>query len=507
MATKVRDHEPITISEFNGLWARGDPDNTPLDHFQDCENIKYIGVNSFKTRDGIGILQNLKIPLSDIKRFYNYPTVNGNTLIVLAFNSLTNIGSIHHVIDSTTTYGPILSIVGMTDFAFFPYAGRAYISPFNTFSVGGLNIEKGLLNEFLYVYAGDGTNARKAAGNPLSGSLTIANGAVGHTDSGFHLFAFVAETKSGYLTSPGAITGFTTSSGLSVSFGTVPTSGNPNIVKRHLVATKVINNYNGDTQGYQFFFIPNATINNDTDTFLNNISFFDADLLEDAFHLIDNFSEIPAGAVLTLYHNRLCLATTFNDISLILVSAVGEPEAISQIDGLIVVPPDGNPITNAQELRDVFYVMKRSRTVSYPDNDDVPSSWPLVTVDNALGTFVHGIATVLDSGSSSIDFLIICTFQGISLFNGRYITPELSWKIDSYWKSLNRNEFHNIQIVNAPIQKELYVILPTRKLLVGNYANGFDPKNFRWAPWSFEIGMNTIAIVNIDQIVLGSGLL
>jgi hypothetical protein len=191
---------------------------------------------------------------------------------------------------------------------------------------------------------------------------------------------------------------------------------------------------------------------------------------------------------------------------LALVSAVGEPEAISQIDGLIVFPLDGNPVTNAQELRDVLYMFKRARTVSYTDNGDVPSSWPLVVVDNALGTCVHGIATVLDSGSSSVDFLIIATYQGISLFNGRYVTPELSWKIENLWKALDRSDFRFIQILNAPIQKEIYIILPTRELLVGNFSLGMDPKKIRWETWSFLPGVNTVAIFNIDEIIVGADL-
>jgi len=506
MSPRYRDHEPIVIDEFNGLWDRGDVDNTPLDHFSDCENIRFKGSSSFGTRDGIGISQDVAVPLSNVKRIYNYPTNTGNTLIILIYNPITNVGTIHHVVSATSTFGPLLTITGMTDFAFIPYAGRAYISPFATFDVGGLNVEKGLQNQFLYVYAGDGTAARKAAGSPMTGTLTIANGAAGNTDPGFHLFAFVRETISGALSAPGEITGFTTAAAFSVSFSNVQATGSPIIAKRHLVATKVITGYNGNTTGYQFFFVPNATINNNTDTFLNNISFFDADLLDDASHLLDNFAEIPAGAVLTLYHNRLVLCTTFTDISVGLVSAEGEPEAISQINGLFVVPLDGNPITNAQELRDVLYVTKRSRTVSFTDNGDVPSSWPLIVVDNALGTSVHGIATVLDSGSSSVDYLMICTYQGISLFNGRYITPELSWKIEGFWKRQDRNDFRLIQIVNAPIQKEIYCILPDRRLLVGNYGNGMDQKKIRWAPWRYLMGVNSVAIHEIDEIILGADL-
>jgi len=502
----LRDHEPIVIDSFNGLWQQGDIDNTPIDHFTNTRNLKSVGLSAIGTRDGIGIHQSVVVPLSNVKRTYNFPTAIGNTLIVLVTNIITGFGEIYHVVNENTVFGPLLTLNGMEDFAFLPYAGRGYISPFKTYVVGDLNVEKGLQNEFLYVYLGNGTAARKAAGNPLSGALTIANGAAGNTDPGFHLFAFVAETNTGYLTPPGAITGFTTVAASSVSFTTVPTSGSPTIVRRHLVATKVIASYNGNPTGYQFFFVPNAIIENNTDVFLNNISFFDADLLDDASHLLDNFSEIPAGVSLCLYHNRLILTTAFNDISVGLGSAIGEPEAISQIDGLIVVPPDGNPITNCQELRDILYVMKRAKTVSFVDNGDEPSSWPMNIVDYALGCSVHGIATVIDSGSSSVDYLIICTYQGVSLFNGRYITPELSWKIEDFWTSQDRNESRKIQILNASIQKELYIILPDRRLLVGNYSNGMDQKRIRWNVWFFVMGVNTISIVNIDDLIFGADL-
>lgn len=756
----MRDHEPVVIDQFNGLYKRGDEEDTPLDHFSKSNNIRFKGESSFSPRSGVGISQNVAVPLSNVKRIYNYPTLKDNTLIVLTIDPVTGDGEIFHVVNPTTVFGPILTIAGMEDFAFQPYAGRGYISPFATLGeftsnpgntvtlaldsgagvnagvhqyaytfvtatgetspsalasitvlgelaapvttpvisvgpsqagnamvnggiykwlftysrdaitettigpeslpytndntklvymqtsvsfpadvvyvgvyrtvaggsvffscpiagsisfpggknftpvafiptvasggfqnvsyiddaylatqptapvandtrkeqvkvtnialgptgttarklyrtvaggsqlkllatiadntttdfddttvdaslganapttntaeiTGSTRVEKGLDNEFLYVYAGDGTAARKAAGTALTGTITIAHG-TGRTDAGFHLFGFVAETISGYLTPPGAIKSFTTAALNGVSFGTVPTGG-ATTAKRHLVATRKVTNFNGNLTGYNFFFVPNATIENNTDTFLNNISFYDADLLDDASYLLDNYSEIPAGAVLTLYRNRLVLATTFDDISIGLVSTPGELEAISQIDGIISVPPDGNPITNAQELRDILYVTKHSRTLSFNDNGDAPSTWGTpVVIDNALGTSVHGIATVLDSGSSSVDLLIIATYQGISLFNGRYITPELSFKIENYWKGLNRELFRHIQMVNAPIQKELYIVLPTRIVLVGNYANGFDPKKIRWSPWTFPMAINTIAIANIDELILGA---
>lgn len=512
---KYRDHSPIVISEFLGLYDQGDPQNVPIDHFTDCGNIKFVGGASFRTRDGIGISQNVVAPLTNIRRIYNYPTTTGNTLIVLTYDYTANTGSIYHVVSPTLVYGPLLTKTGMKDFAFIPYAGRGYISPIGYYTLTALdgttlNIEKGLQSEFLYVYLGAGVAAAKAAGTALSGALTIALGAAGHNDPGIHVFGFVAETDTGALLAPGALKAFGTlgSPNNSISFGSVPVGG-AHVVKRHLVSSKGIPippGFNGDVNGYQLFFVPNATINNNTDNFLNNISFYDADLIDDASHLSDNYAEIPAGASLNMYHDRLVLAATFTDESLALVSAVGEPEAISQIDGLIVVPPDGNPITNGQELRDVLYLYKRSRTVSYADNGDEPSTWQLVVVDDALGTCLHGIATVLDSGSKSVDYLIVATYQGISLFNGRYITPELSWKIYNFWKNQDRNEFRKIQILNATIQKWLLAILPDGRILYGDYNSGMDPKKIRWAPWSFDMTVNTIAIANIDEIIFGADL-
>ena len=125
----VRDHQGITLSTFNGLRDSGDPDTTPIDHFSDCNNIDFLGY-SFKVRPGIDISQDVNVPIDNVVRIYNYPTQNANTLIVLAIDSSGN-GNIYHVVDSTTVYGPILTIAGMTDFAFVPYAGRGYISPFS----------------------------------------------------------------------------------------------------------------------------------------------------------------------------------------------------------------------------------------------------------------------------------------------------------------------------------------------------------------------------------------
>ena len=494
----LQDHDAVVIDSFNGLWDKGDKDSTPSDHFIDCSNIKYVGTKSFATRDGLGLAQDVAVPLGNVVRIYNFVTQDKNTLLVLTYDGTT--GRLYHVVDGTTVYGPILSIDGMEDFAFVPYAGRAYISPFKSYGL----IEKGLQSEFLYVYLGTGSAARKAAADAPTGTLTVGNGAAGYTDFGMHCFGVVFETDTGYLSPPAAFASFSTSAALSVSFSNVPRSLESSVTKRHIVATKVLKNFNGDTVGQVYYFIPGADINNNTATTLANISFYDADLLSDASHLADNFSEIPAGACLCLYHNRLCLAATYTDISIVYVSATGEPEAISQLDGILIVPPDGNPITNAQELRDILYVFKRNRTVAFTDNDDVPSSWLSTVVDEGNGCPVHGIGTVIDTGSSTVNYLIIASYKGIMIFNGMYALPELSWKISNFWLSQDHTYFKRIQLVNDSVNQILYCALPDRQLLYGNYQNGLDPKNIRWAPWLFDVKINTIALVNISELIIGA---
>jgi hypothetical protein len=490
----MRDHQPIVIDKFNGLWKRdataSNPDSCPLDHFPDCKNLRF-NQNGVETRRGIEPF--LEIPA--ILRMYTFNQENGQS--ILALDSSGNI----YDSGSATPLIPILSVVGMTDFAFVPFAGRAFLSPHDG--------TKGLQNEFVYIYEGDGSLARKAAGagpTTLEGALSAAAGAAGHVESGYHVFGAVYETDSGFLTNIGPDTlPFILADGTTkIDLSNIPVSASSTVTKVHIVATKAINPafWTGDTLGYEFFFIPGAEVNNGTTTL--TVDFFDADLLDSADDLFDLFEEIPAGAVLSIYHNRLVVGTTYTDISLFYVSNQGEPEAINEISGLLIFPLDGNPITNAQEYRDVLYGYKQKRTNAWTDNGDVPSSWPMTLLDQGIGCSLHGLATVLDSGGVNVDFLITSDYSGIYLFNGAYVKPELSWKIDKLWLALTRADFNKIQIVNDTVNKFLYILLTDGTMLFANYANGLEPKTIRWMPWDFEISITSITLYSTDELVLSS---
>lgn len=634
-----RDHDPIVIEEFKGLFKRGDPDSCPIDHFSDCNNLKAIE-SGFETRDGLDTL----IAQGDTVRMFNYKMASGESLIIL-----TSSGDFYHALldGSNTVYGPILSISTAEDFDIYVNNGLCYITPFKNYTDGnGAVYQKGIENEFVYVYKGDGTTARKAAGaSPTGGSsglvgyptivvglgvvnkgihiigvsqydamadesgglgpeglsvvliadddseislnniplggvtaigrkiymtkaidfpdwnpagdirsnytfylaLDIADNTTrsavinvddaalvtpfaagtmdtltnsnmfaensdtdGFCDLGLHVIGVVYETDTGYLTAPGptyfAVQTFVNDQ-KAISVHNIPISPNSYVTKRHLVSTKALSLFNGNNVktdfGYQFFFIPGGEIDNNVDTD-KTVSYYDADLLDDASHLIDNFEEIPSGTNLSEYNGRMVLSTPFDYPSILYASAPGEPEAIDQVDGIIEIPVDGNPVTMSQQFRGILYPFKRTRTYAVSDNGDVPATWEVTALDLGIGAPVHGVAQVLDSGGVNIDFLIVCDFSGVMQFNGVYTRPELSWKIADYWLALDRNDFGKIQTLNDSILQRIYICLPNKIILYADYSYGLDPEEIRWYPWSFDVEVNTIALIQVNVLAIGS---
>lgn len=529
----TRDHDPLVIEDFGGWWQRGDPESVPSNHFIQADNVQYFH-SGVETRNGLVNYIINPLPPLQIVRAYNYVTMKGHSLIVLTIEATTPTptGHIYHITGpGSVSPVPILSIVGMEDFGFVAINGRAFITPFKTYENPTVPIKEkyqlGLKNEYLYVYKGDGTPARKAAGNPPAGAALsvdfVPPTSPQITDTGKHLLAVVFETDTGYFTALGpTVFGNADFPGnMYVRVNNVPLgAAGSGVIKRHIVSTKAISDYNGDQTGYQFFFVPGGMINDNTTTTWSG-RFYDSDLIADASHLIDNFSQIPAGVTLTTYHSRLVMVGEYgtdetltglppgieDNRSIVRLSYPGEPESISKIDGLIIAPLDGQPLTTVQEFRDVLYVFKKTRTISYSDNFDEPVTWQEEILDQGIGAPVHGIATVLDTGGVNIDFLLIVDWSGLMLFNGTYAQPELSWKIEDFWRSLDRNSFNQVQIVNDSINKKIWITLPEphrKQLLHADYSDGMDPKNLRWARWLFDIKAFTIALIETDKLIIGT---
>ena len=59
-------------------------------------------------------------------------------------------------------------------------------------------------------------------------------------------------------------------------------------------------------------------------------------------------------------------------------------------------------------------------------------------------------------------------------------------------------------MVNNPIAKILYCTLPDYLMLIGDYNLDQDPMKIRWSIWRFDFQVNTIAILNIDTLIIGA---
>lgn len=657
----VRDHQPLVIEQFNGLWDRGDDESCPSDHFIIADNVQYFN-SGVETR--IPIQPFLREEhKARVLRIYNYVMQTGQSLLVLTEGE--KVGDpnvIHHVVSETTVFKKILELKEMDDFGFVAYNGRAYITPFRSYTNSvGERYQLGIKNEFIYVYKGDGTKARKAAGfpptndddtsavaynlaqegkitagihifgitfghsaqalgptvlpviyalgdqqaiidnlpigpegtelrtiwatkaienanwnadlvtnyeywfikdipdntststivnfsddelappremfvaggsapNATSGGIQAQNtGQKGYCDIGLHIVGVVYETDTGFLTAPGpevlAVQTYVDPT-KAIAVTNIPMSPDSFVVRRHLVSSRAVTNYNGDDRGYQLYFIPEATLENDPDKANDEganqllVSYYDVDLLSDASHLVDNFSEIPSAVTLNTYHSRLVAVGEFgtnetledlpegmeDNRSIARVSAAGEPEAISKVDGLIIAPLDGNALTNCQEYRDVLYLFKKTRTYAYSDNNDEPGTWQEEALDQGVGAPVHGIATVLDSGGVNIDFLLIADWSGLMLFNGTYARPELSWKIEDFWMKMDRNYFNEIQIINDSLGKKIWMTLPSKNrhiVLHADYGNGLDAKEIRWAKWIYDAKITALTLILGNQVIAG----
>lgn len=493
----MRDHNPVAIEFFNGLWAREPKDACPQDHFTDCNNVVMMQ-KGFKTRPGLDTY----LPFPNIKRVYTFVKSTGERIICLDIH-----GNLYDTASATPNV-PILTIATMTDFALLSINDRAYISPHDG--------AQGLSGEFIYVYLGDGNAARKIGGDiPVNGGTPFAGAAsatAGNVEKGDHIYGIIYETNTGFLTSIGPTTGgvralvkVTSDGTKKVDLSHIPAPSDTTVYPFYwVVATKAIQNYNGDQIGYNFYFVAGSRTATSGMSGNQTVNFYDADLLDDASHLLD-IKDHPAAVVgMCTFHNRLITWAENGATSVIRASFANEPESFDTVDGLIAAPLDAHPVTNAQEFRDVLYVFKDTKTLGFPDNGDVPSTWVPGKVDLGIGTFVHGISTILDTAGANVDFLVVLTYGGIYLFNGTYLKPELSWKIRDFWTNFTATNFKSFQVCTDSISQIIYVNMLSSILLMGDYSQGSDPYKIRWTKQTFNIQTDTIAIIDKNKLIIGS---
>lgn len=483
MPTAPLSHKPLITERFRGLFARGTEDTVPEGYFIDTLNTKY-NKDTVLTRDGTELTHSA----SSIIRSFEYRRI-GETTRYIYLNSS---GELY---DSLFPSSPIYVDATFVDFSMTVMYNRAYITPHNR--------TEGLAGKSVLVYAGSGT-ARLAAGSPPS-SFTLAtaeSGSSGSVEAGIHLVAVAYITDSGFITAPGTGTGiseFTSTGGHPINISSIPVGGS-SIAKRIILATKSIpaSLYTGNKLGYEFFFVPNSTINNNVDT-TATIDFYDIDLISSADYLFDNLATIPSGVAILTYNQRLCVLNEDGNNWTARLSDRNNPETFNGVDGFITVDPSESTsgIRNAFEHRKNLIICSSDRLYATTDNDSAPNTWGVNVIDKSVGTECFGIATMLDARGTGNDRVMIATRAGLTSFEGYVKRPELSDNIRDTWARINKAKFDLVQVVHEPLFHRLLVSVPLdaataiSHILVGDYSEShtvygtIDERAIKWSKWTF----------------------
>ena len=484
----MRDHKELKVTTYRGLFDCGEDVAVPPQYLRDCLNLEFLK-RGVKTRFGV----TKSIDISNIRRVQIY-RISGQSQRLLILN---NSGALY---DSTSLNAPILVISSMTDFSSATLFNRAYITPHNG--------ENGLPGESIYVYDGAG-QARKAAGvAPTGFSLVATNSALsGKVEPGIHLIGVCYETKSGFLTRPGAFVSFTTSDSKKLDISNIM-PGPAGTTARVLVSTKTIPIFNGDFRNRGYFAVPGGRVANNSDTTLT-VDFYDADLQHDLTYLLEQLEEIPAGVcVNATARGRMMIGGEDKFPSTVRVSELGEPESFNGVEGFFNVHPGdaGSGVKNLFEHRAVIFASKSQRTYATTDQGTRAAFWRVIGVDDSIGANTHSVARILDYGQSIRDLVITADRSGVRLFNGTYALEALTKNIDDYWKRINARYFNNVEVIVDPVNFKIYALIPLDEaeypshVLLGDFREGLTADTIKWSPWKFPFDpVSGVVDVDVDD--------
>lgn len=473
----IEELTPAHITEFNGLYVRGTEESVPSDHFIKASNLRYLP-NGFETRYGTSL--SLAVG-AGVRRFFPY-SIEGQADRIIYLDTTGKI------FDSLFPGVAILDIAAMVDFSMIVLNDRAYLSPHNG--------DTGLPGEIVYIYQGGGTSARPAGGNPPSGFvLTAADSLVaGFVEPGLHLYAVIYETDSGFLTRPGpvAYAQHTSTGAFKVKITGIPI-GPAGTIARHIVASQVIVDYDGNQEGPELFFVETGAINDNVTTEIE-LEFYDSQLLRSADYLKDVMTTIPAVLGFTTFGGSLVGWAPNVEPASVYVSVAGEPENISLIEGAIAVEPStGGGVKNCVAYRGgALMIHKAGRVYSTSNNGQEPLYWVVQgPVEMGTGSSVFGIATILDEEGNTVDKYVLTSRKGVIAYGGDF-NNVISVKIEDLWARVTKTAMKSIQINLDPIDEVIYIAVPLdgatspNYILYCDYSKGLDVNGVKWAMWNFS---------------------
>lgn len=515
----LTEYQRITVDSFMGLWNRGSLDDVPQDHASDIRNMQFERKRETKTRLGAGfshVLPNGR----PVVRMFDCAFVDSH-LFPLACDGIGNLWRLDN-------YTVALSHPGMIDFDALNMNGHVYIAPMRD-----PNYPYDPTQDIIYVWADPAWSVRPAAGLKPPATFTVTPVAVGNGNvgPGYYGVAISYVYDTGYVTPPSdvVVANFPANSYMQISGipghlpGPEPGKGpNGGVVGYLIMVTKAQNSAEDATRAALYELTTNKNVSASGSTIVEN--FFDTDLVILATadpangNLLNSMPRLPSGGglgsvALIKYHGRMIIigpnvaydpdtgnATVVND-GRIFVSHPGAPENFDDLTGYLIIQSefDGNIPRTGFELFGTLYITKAVGTFGTQDNGSDPNDptnpWIVNMIDGGIGAYHHAVGTI--SGTQpSLSFnstAFLANRNGLFIFNGNVLRPELTWKIRALWATMPLGAEAAIRVAIDIFNDLFYVMLPTtlpsplgpNLILLGDYSLGLDSNNIRWSIYVF----------------------
>jgi hypothetical protein len=486
----------ISIDKFRGLYLRRDPAKVPRGYLTVADNF-VVNDGSMQNRAGITTL------ISDAGWEAIYMArpidVSDNTKwFVLAVNA----GALKLYYCASGINTVILNPVPTGSFEFqFVRINSTYFITFD-------DSQNGISGANSYVYNPAIHSVARVSGKSAPASaitVTVAGGADAKgVPVGRHVWGVAFETDTGHISAVilAGLVSAVHAGGQFADLSNIPTgAANTGTSKRRILVSKVIPNFDGNLLNYELFFLPTGTIADNTTTVLNNVSFYDTELLDSADYLKDLSSSSAAYSSICQYGERFigcgkALAGTGSASPHVAdVSDKGKPESLDSTDGFITVEPGfGTALQHCVEWKGYLVLIKDIGTYITKDNGDEPNTWPVDKVDGSFGCGPQGVCRIYAGQAGVIeDSLLILTTSGLKIFNGSYKQEPLTKLIDGYYEDLinasTYAEFRVWQVYADPINNYIYIYARLSNssvvILVGDYRFGLNPDTMIWTKFKF----------------------
>ena len=530
----LTEYNRISIDNFMGLFDRGSLDDIPQDHATHILNMAFARKRETLTRPSASY--SVDSPGGNTERQFLACFNNSNVeyLIPLVCDGAGNIWRLDN-------YSVLLHVDGMIDFAALNMGDATYIAPMSEYGLNDPNYNP--MTNVIYVWNRPSFPPRPAAGPMAAKPFSITWTGSGNVGPGWYGVSICYVYDTGYVTPPSDRIVEYAPGGTNMTINGIvaPPSGVSGIL---ILSTQAQST--SQTAGVAALYEVGTVGLGETSVTVN---FFDTDLVILASNdpvngnLYNSMGYLPGGSglgsvALIKYHGRMVIigpTVSYNQAGQpirntdgtlaaaqdgrILVSAAGAQENFDDLTGYFIVDSefDGNIPRTGFELFGVLYICKLIGTFSTVDTGSQPNDpttpWVVNIVDGGIGSMHHGVGTITAS-QPALSFnstAFLANRNGLFIFNGNVLRPELSWKIRAIWAQIPPGAELQIRVTVDIYNDIFYILLPTLisefapyMVLAGDYSLGLDSNNIRWSiyqfPWQVtDLIMGTYPYPSIDH--------